>query len=375
MSDQNMYIHLLAGGLAGSTGTIITCPLEVIKTRQQSSTSSLLKFSEPNLQVISNSKAAGSIKHNTPITSNSCTSNLNNLNNRIQYRFSTAHNFSLNSTILFKNNHMSQPMMTNNFVNSINTASKSIQPRAGLRVYLHLKFILANEGYRALFKGLGPTLIGVVPNRAIYFYSYANSKKFLSKHISKDSPLLHVCSAFLAGFSAVTVTNPIWFVKTRMQLDETRRGVSVMEVATKIFREKGLIGFYKGISASYFGIIETAIYFSIYEQLKSLTNQEFNDSQSFSKFFSYFGSAGFSKSLASCLCYPHEVARTRLREEGNKYIGFFQTLQTVVKEEGPRGLYRGMGTHLMRQIPNSMIVMITYELIVNCMIATESEKD
>lgn len=59
------------------------------------------------------------------------------------------------------------------------------------------------------------------------------------------------------------------------------------------------------------------------------------------------------------------MARTRLREEGNKYNGFFQTLNVVYREEGYRGLYKGMGTHLMRQIPNSMIVMITYELIVD----------
>ena len=60
-----------------------------------------------------------------------------------------------------------------------------------------------------------------------------------------------------------------------------------------------------------------------------------------------------------------EVARTRLREEGNKYTGFFQTLMVVFREEGARGLYKGMGTHLLRQIPNSMIVMVTYELIIN----------
>ena len=62
-----------------------------------------------------------------------------------------------------------------------------------------------------------------------------------------------------------------------------------------------------------------------------------------------------------------EVARTRLREEGTKYSGFFQTLTLIFREEGAKGLYKGMGTHLLRQIPNSMIVMITYELIVNYM--------
>ncbi|CAF3938907.1 unnamed protein product, partial [Rotaria sp. Silwood1] len=31
------YAHLLAGGLAGTLGAVLTCPLEVIKTRYQSS--------------------------------------------------------------------------------------------------------------------------------------------------------------------------------------------------------------------------------------------------------------------------------------------------------------------------------------------------
>ncbi|KAJ4936067.1 hypothetical protein JOQ06_017591 [Pogonophryne albipinna] len=55
-----------------------------------------------------------------------------------------------------------------------------------------------------------------------------------------------------------------------------------------------------------------------------------------------------------------EVIRTRLREEGTKYNSFFQTLRTVPREEG----YRGLTTHLVRQIPNTAIVISTYQLVV-----------
>lgn len=362
----------MAGGVAGATGTILTCPLEIVKTRLQSSTSSykrMISTAEATLK-------SPNVTSNSSAPSNSTTSsNLNNLNNRI--KFSSAHSGSLNSTILFRNNHLSQPVVSHgiNFTNSINTSSKSLQPKAGLGIILHLRFILENEGYRALFKGLGPTLVGVAPYRAIYFYSYANSKKNFSKYVKADSPILHVMSAFVAGFSAVSVTNPVWFIKTRMQLDESRAGITIRQVISKVYQKNGITGFYKGISASYFGIIETALYFSIYEKLKSLTNKELNDSQTFAKFLSYFGSAGFSKSLASIVCYPHEVARTRLREEGSKYNSFFQTLRLVAHEEGAKGLYKGMGTHLIRQIPNSMIVMITYELIINHFTVSDNKKE
>jgi solute carrier family 25 protein 33/36 len=65
------------------------------------------------------------------------------------------------------------------------------------------------------------------------------------------------------------------------------------------------MGFYKGISASYFGITETALYFVIYEKLKTISREHLNNSDNYVKFAGYFTSAGFSKSLASCLCYPH----------------------------------------------------------------------
>jgi solute carrier family 25 protein 33/36 len=58
------------------------------------------------------------------------------------------------------------------------------------------------------------------------------------------------------------------------------------------------------------------------------------------------------------------VVRTRLREEGTKYHGFWQTSSTILAEEGTRGLYRGLTTQLIRQIPNTAIMMATYEAVV-----------
>lgn len=68
----------------------------------------------------------------------------------------------------------------------------------------------------------------------------------------------------------------------------------------------------------------------------------------------------------SLLCFVSaEVIRTRLREEGSKYKYFFQTGRLIAVEEGYAAFYRGLVPQLIRQIPNTAIVLSTYELIVH----------
>eukprot|EP00607_Mallomonas_marina_P003992 CAMPEP_0182438002 /NCGR_PEP_ID=MMETSP1167-20130531/85440_1 /TAXON_ID=2988 /ORGANISM="Mallomonas Sp, Strain CCMP3275" /LENGTH=142 /DNA_ID=CAMNT_0024631143 /DNA_START=793 /DNA_END=1221 /DNA_ORIENTATION=- len=73
-----------------------------------------------------------------------------------------------------------------------------------------------------------------------------------------------------------------------------------------------------------------------------------------------------AKFMAVVATYPHEVVRTRLREQARdgafKYSGFLTTLQQIAREEGVRGLYGGMSMHLLRSVPNAAIMFSTYEL-------------
>jgi len=225
--------------------------------------------------------------------------------------------------------------------------------------------IVLHEGKQALFKGLGANLIGVAPTRAIYFCTYSTAKKKLNQMMTPNSHMVHMCAAGCAGFVASTVTNPIWFVKTRIQLNRDKK-VTARQCIVSIYNKQGLLGFYKGISASYFGISETMIHFVLYEYLKEMfkryrVGEGVDEKANGFHLEEYMVASAFSKTVACCVAYPHEVARTRLRQENSRYRGFFQTLSTIFREEGYRGLYRGLGTQLVRQIPNMAIIMTTYE--------------
>ncbi|KAM6948803.1 solute carrier family 25 member 36-A [Aplochiton taeniatus] len=306
MSQRDTLVHLFAGGCGGTVGAILTCPLEVVKTRLQS------------------------------------------------------------SHVTF---YISEVQLS-----TVNGASMARMAPPGP---LHcLKLILEKEGPRSLFRGLGPNLVGVAPSRAIYFAAYSTAKEKLNGVFEPDSTQVHMVSAGLAGFTAITATNPIWLIKTRLQLDARSRGerrMNAFECVRRVYQSDGLRGFYRGMSASYAGISETVIHFVIYESIKrklieskaqAHMDEEEEPVKDASDFVGMMLAAATSKTCATSIAYPHEVIRTRLREEGSKYRSFFQTLWTVPREEGYRALYRGLTTHLVRQIPNTAIMMSTYEMVV-----------
>lgn len=240
--------------------------------------------------------------------------------------------------------------------------------------------IFQQDGISGFFRGLPPTLIGIIPSRSAYFYAYQQSKKALDPYFKEGSPPNALLSGLAAGITGNTLTNPIWMVRTRMQLladasagQRTYTGYG--DVIKSIYREEGIKGFYKGIQASYWGCAEGALQFIIYEQMKTRLLMRQNrirakkglESTNTLPEWEYFGSAALAKAIAAIATYPHEVARTRLREQARggvfKYNGMWGTLATVAKEEGRSGLYGGMGVHLMKVVPNSAIMFLTYELV------------
>ena len=116
-----------------------------------------------------------------------------------------------------------------------------------------------------------------------------------------------------------TATNPIWVVKTRLQLASSTRETGLPKapqpksffggswaMIRQIMQEEGVRGFYKGLSASYLGVTEGTIQWVLYERLKSLT-RDTEGKGGVMEWLGLLGSAGTAKCVASLITYPHEV--------------------------------------------------------------------
>lgn len=235
-----------------------------------------------------------------------------------------------------------------------------------------------------------PTIQSTADPSAINFYFYPTSKAFLAKHFpnaptekegqtAEDSPLVHLGAAVVAGVMTSTGTNPIWVVKTRLQLSAKKReetlgrrvSPSAWSVTKDIVRTDGIRGLYRGLSASYLGVSEGVIQWVLYERLKRIGRSKsvsLDDEKTgvLSYVGSIVGASGGAKAVASLITYPHEVIRTRLRQPHDgkpKYTGLLQTLKLVVKEEGVASLYGGLTAHMFRVVPNAACMFLIYELV------------
>jgi len=184
------------------------------------------------------------------------------------------------------------------------------------------------EGSRALFKGLGPNLVGVIPARSINFYVYGNGKRLMAEYWNKgeEAPWVHLLAGVTAGVATSTATNPIWMVKTRLQLDKnvSERNVTQRlyrnswDCVKQVVRDEGMRGLYKGMSASYLGVVESTMQWMLYEQLKAYlarreativtSGREKNWWDRVVDVMGNGGAAGGAKLVAAVIAYPHEVS-------------------------------------------------------------------
>ena len=87
--------------------------------------------------------------------------------------------------------------------------------------------------------------------------------------------------------------------------------------------------------------------------------------------------AGGTAGMVACtMSYPLDLVRTRLAAQRSHvyYRGITHALSSIVKEEGFRGLYRGLGATLMQVAPSLAINYAAYETTRSVWLAAKNER-
>ncbi len=241
------------------------------------------------------------------------------------------------------------------------------------------KKVIRNEGFFGLYRGLGPQLVGVAPEKAIKLTMNDLMRSLLRSDAGTLTIPAECISGGFAGMSQVIFTNPLEIVKIRLQVQgETlasaarsaggttalARGAS----AISIVRELGLRGLYKGASACLLRDIPfSALYFTLYSHLKSDLFHEGHPGKPSLSPVELFSSGVMAAIPASYLATPADVIKTRLqvipRPGQQSYASIPDAIRKIYTEEGATAFFKGGIARVLRSSPQFGITLLSYELI------------
>jgi len=125
---------------------------------------------------------------------------------------------------------------------------------------------------------------------------------------------------------------------------------------------EGFTGLYKGVTSPLVGMmIENAVLFAGYGQMKQLLQKDPNIPLTIPQCAIAGGFAGL---CASTILTPVELIKCRLQVQTTgpaKYKGSFDCMVQILKEGGVKGIYRGFGPTVAREIVGNMAFFSVYE--------------
>ena len=164
--------------------------------------------------------------------------------------------------------------------------------------------------------------------------------------------------AFLAGSLSGTCSTllfqPLDLVKTRVQ--QTGPSTSLVRVISTVVSQDSVRGLWRGLVPSLVRTVPgVGLYFSSTHQMKtSLCDGRPTALQS-----ALIGSS--ARALAGSVMIPFTVIKTRFESRAFNYSSTAHALSSILRTEGLRGLTRGLGPTLVRDVPFSGLYLMVYE--------------
>lgn len=161
-----------------------------------------------------------------------------------------------------------------------------------------------------------------------------------------------------------------------MQCETVSGGPHGNALIAEVFRKmqkQGYRAFYRGLNLGLIGMFPySAIDLGTFEFLKTAIARSNakklgcheEDAQPGPFATAFIGA--FSGALGASVVYPLNLLRTRLQAQGTvlhppTYTGFMDVFQKTVKNEGVKGLFKGITPNLIKVAPSISITYVVYE--------------
>ncbi|KAJ1981167.1 Mitochondrial succinate-fumarate transporter [Dimargaris verticillata] len=202
----------------------------------------------------------------------------------------------------------------------------------------------------------------------------------------------HLVAGGTAGLMEAMACHPLDTIKVRMQLHKKVKGkaggkappvrAGFFGVGTRIVQNEGTMALYKGLGAVTAGIVpKMAIRFSSFEYYKSLMASPETGKPSLPGVFVAGLMAGVTEAVV--VVTPMDVIKIRLQAQRHstvdpldvpKYRNALHAAYTIVKEEGPGALYKGVTLTALRQATNQAANFTAYQQLKAWLLRLQPER-
>ncbi|KAJ6636858.1 Mitochondrial glutamate carrier 1, partial [Pseudolycoriella hygida] len=213
------------------------------------------------------------------------------------------------------------------------------------------------EGYFGMYRGSAVNILLITPEKAIKLAANDLFRHHLTTKSGELPVTRQMAAGGLAGLCQIVITTPMELLKIQMQdagrvaaqaklAGKTVPKTSATQLALTLFREKGILGLYKGIGATMCRDVSFSIvYFPLFATLNQFGPRK-NDGSSEAAFFVSFASGCAAGSFAALAVNPMDVVKTRLQAitsvEGQAtYNGIWDCVYKTLRHEGPAAFFKG----------------------------------
>ncbi|XP_077210716.1 mitochondrial substrate carrier family protein [Tasmannia lanceolata] len=240
--------------------------------------------------------------------------------------------------------------------------------------------ISQTEGILGFYRGNGASVARIVPYAALHYMAYEQYRRWIVLTFPgfRRDPILDLVAGSIAGGTAVLFTYPLDLVRTKLAYQVNRpsrlnvrgqhhsdllyKGIS--DCVSKIYREGGIRGLYRGAAPSLYGIFPYAgLKFYFYEEMKTHVPEDHKKD-----IMVNLVCGSVAGLLGQTITYPLDVVRRQMQVQGlsasnngSQAKGTLESLVSIVQKQGWKQLFSGLSINYLKVVPSVAIGFTVYD--------------